>query len=110
MGDRAAGRSIAGREAAAGVILRGMQWLARIWDEFLSDNPVIGIRGMAVLAFAAVLGANLCRVLHRGAVADGLDSASVVFTGILMFQCFRLRPGQAEDSSEKGLTGLHLSR
>ena len=87
-----------------------MQWLARIWDEFLSDNPVIGIRGMAVLAFAAVLGANLCRVLHRGAVADGLDSASVVFTGILMFQCFRLRPGQAEDSSEKELTGLHLSR
>ena len=88
-----------------------MKRLLVLWNAVLSDNPLIGIRGLAVLSFLAVTGAFLGGELHHASFADFCGGMALSFSGILVFQVFGLESARTKrDPNESPLTELHLSR
>lgn len=88
-----------------------MKQLTALRDAVCAGNPLIGIRGLAVLAFLAALGAMLARSFHQLTLADFLGGLAVGFTAGLMLITFGLESARTKDEpSENKLTELGLSR
>jgi hypothetical protein len=88
-----------------------MKRLSALWHAACSGNPLIGIRGLAVMAFLAVAGAFVGGEFHRSSLADFCGGMALSFTGILVFQVFALESASTKrDPDESRLTELHLSR
>lgn len=93
--------------------LPAMERLKSIWISVSTcrNPPIVSIRVLSTMAFAAVLGAFIARGLHAATFGDFLGGMAVSFSGLLMMQIFRLRAVEYKhDPDESRLTELHLSR
>jgi len=88
-----------------------MKRLSALWYAACSGNPLVGIRGLSVLAFLAVAGAFVGGEFHHASFADFCGGMALSFTGVLMFQVFSLESASMKrDPDESRLTELRLSR
>lgn len=88
-----------------------MKRLSALWYAACSGNPLIGIRGLAVLAFVAVAGTFVGGEFHLSSFTDFCGGMALSFTGILVFQVFALKSASTKpDPDESRLTELKLSR
>lgn len=90
-----------------------MRRLMEMWRAVRSgrEEPIWSIRVLAVLSFAAVLGAFLARESHHASLGDFCGGVALSASGILMFQVFGLRGAEyRKDPHASQLTELRLSR
>lgn len=87
-----------------------MKRLSALWDAVCSGNPLIGIRGLALLAFVAVAGAYVGGEFHLSSFTDCCGGMALIFTGILVFQVFAVKSASTKrDPAESRLAELKRS-
>lgn len=90
-----------------------MKRLFTLWKTVTASRrePVLAIRMLAILSFAAVLAVFVGRMVHLASLADFCGGLALSFSGVLVFLVFSLHSVQyKDDSHENQLTELHLSR